>query len=89
MVILRTGFYAGYVASAFTLGRFLSGYLWGYVSDSVGRKPVILVGLTATAVLSLAFGLSTTYELAILSRYTMAARVRPVCAETVVEWSNT
>ena len=66
--LLHTGYYAGYVASAFTLGRFLTGYSWGYVSDSVGRKPVIVVGLSATAVLSLTFGLSTTYEFALVSR---------------------
>ncbi|CAB1097986.1 unnamed protein product [Ectocarpus sp. CCAP 1310/34] len=72
MVIPQTGFYTGYVAGAFTLGRLLSGYLWGYVSDSVGRRPVILVGLSATAVLSLTFGLSTTYELAISSRWVVA-----------------
>lgn len=68
-VILHTGFYAGYVASAFTLGRFLSGYAWGHVSDSIGRKPVIIVALSATSVLSLTFGLSTNYQLAISSRW--------------------
>ncbi|CAM9890551.1 unnamed protein product, partial [Hapterophycus canaliculatus] len=67
------GFYAGYVASAFTLGRFLSGYFWGHVSDSFGRKPVIIVGLTATAVLSLSFGFSTNYYAAISSRWAFHA----------------
>lgn len=66
--LLCAGFYAGYVASSFTLGRFLSGYFWGHVSDSAGRKPVIIVGLAATAVLSLSFGFSTNYYLAISSR---------------------
>ncbi len=63
------GFYAGYVASAFTLGRFLTGYCWGCVSDAIGRKPVIVVGLSATALLSLSFGLSTSYTIAISSRW--------------------
>ncbi|CAM9962798.1 unnamed protein product, partial [Ectocarpus fasciculatus] len=87
----ESGFYAGYVASAFTLGRFLSGYLWGYVSDSVGRKPVILVGLTATAVLSLTFGLSTTYELAILSRFVLGIMngITPAVRTTVYEVCGT
>ncbi|CAM9173868.1 unnamed protein product, partial [Ectocarpus sp. 12 AP-2014] len=86
-----TGFYAGYVASAFALGHFLSGYLWGYLSDSVGRKPVILVGLSATAVLSLTFGLSTTYELAISSRFVLGIMngITPAIRTTVYEVCRT
>ncbi|CAM9104883.1 unnamed protein product [Ectocarpus sp. 6 AP-2014] len=91
MVIPHTGFYAGYVAGAFTLGRFLSGYLWGYVSDSVGRRPVILVGLSATAVLSLTFGLSTTYEVAISSRFVLGIMngITPAVRTTVYEVCGT
>ncbi|CAN0523628.1 unnamed protein product [Ectocarpus sp. 12 AP-2014] len=91
MVFPQTGFYAGYVAGAFTLGRFLSGYLWGYVSDSVGRRPVILVGLSATAVLSLTFGLSTTYELAISSRFVLGIMngITPAVRTTVYEMCGT
>ncbi|CAM9109513.1 unnamed protein product [Ectocarpus sp. 8 AP-2014] len=83
----KSGFYAGYVASAFTLGRFLSGYLWGYVSDSVGRKPVILAGLSATAVLSLTF----TYELAISSRFVLGIMngITPAIRTTVYEVCGT
>jgi len=65
---IAAGFYAGYVASAFTLGRFLTGYFWGHASDAIGRKPVIVVALSATALFSLSFGFSTTYALAISSR---------------------
>ncbi|CAN0435171.1 unnamed protein product, partial [Ectocarpus sp. 12 AP-2014] len=91
IVIPQTGFYAGYVAGAFTLGRFLSGYLWGYVSDSAGRRPVILVGLSATAVLSLTFGLSTTYELAISSRFVLGIMngITPAVRTTVYEVCET
>ncbi|CAN0415628.1 unnamed protein product, partial [Ascophyllum nodosum] len=37
--INEAGFYAGYVASAFTFGRLVSGYAIGYLSDKIGRKP--------------------------------------------------
>ncbi|CBN79752.1 conserved unknown protein [Ectocarpus siliculosus] len=86
-----SGFYAGYVASAYMLGHFLSGYLWGYASDSVGRKPVILVGLLAVAVLSLTFGLSTTYELAISSRFVLGVMngIMPAIRTTVYEVCTT
>ncbi|CAM9819743.1 unnamed protein product [Hapterophycus canaliculatus] len=69
----EAGFYAGYVASAFTLGRFLSGYFWGYILDPIGRKPVIVVGLFATAVLSLVFGMSSAYSVAVASRFILGA----------------
>ncbi|CAN0066183.1 unnamed protein product [Scytosiphon promiscuus] len=87
----KAGFYAGYVASAFTLGRFLSGYFWGHVSDSVGRKPVIIVGLAATAALSLTFGFSTNYYLAISSRFALGLMngITPAIRTTVREICGT
>ena len=66
--MLSTGFYAGYVASAFTFGRFVSGYVWGKFTDSVGRKPTIVIALISTATFSLTFGFSTSYTWAITSR---------------------
>lgn len=66
---MQAGFYAGYVASAFTFGRFVSSYALGHVTDSVGRKPVIIGGLISIMVFSLAFGLSPTFEFAVSSRY--------------------
>ena len=67
------GFYAGYVASAFIFGRFLSGYVWGYFTDSIGRKPVIVATLLSVATFSLAFGFSTSYTWALSSRCTNAS----------------
>lgn len=63
-----SGFYAGFIASAFTFGRFLAGYPLGYAADVVGRKPVIVSGLVSIIVFSLAFGFSPTLTWAILSR---------------------
>lgn len=62
------GFYAGYIASAFTFGRFVSGYAMGYISDKVGRKPVIVLGLLSIMIFSLAFGVSESFAWAISSR---------------------
>eukprot|EP00904_Undaria_pinnatifida_P012601 jgi/Undpi1/8471/HiC_scaffold_25.g10938.m1 len=62
------GFYAGYIASAFTFGRFVGGYATGHMTDHVGRKPVIVGGLASIMVCSLAFGLAPTYNFAIASR---------------------
>ena len=62
---LGAGYYAGYVASAFTFGRFLSGYVWGYFTDYFGRKPVIISVLFCMAAFSVGFGFSTSYSWAL------------------------
>lgn len=63
-----TGYYAGYVASAFTFGRFVSGYPLGHLTDTMGRKPIMIGGLLSIALFSLAFGLSPTFGFAVGSR---------------------
>ncbi|CAN0503188.1 unnamed protein product, partial [Scytosiphon promiscuus] len=63
------GYYVGYVASAFTFGRFVSGYFWGRVTDVIGRKPVVIIGLLAVAVLPIVFSLSTSFAMAVSSRF--------------------
>eukprot|EP00752_Nemacystus_decipiens_P005353 g4854.t1 len=67
----ESGYYAGYIASSFTFGRFLTAYVWGHASDSIGRKPVVLIGLSAIVVCSVAFGLSTSFTMAIASRFVL------------------
>ena len=62
------GYYAGFIASAFTLGHLLTGYPWGYATDVIGRKPVVVIGLLSIAMFSVAFGFSPTFEWAVGSR---------------------
>lgn len=64
----QTGFYTGYIASAITLGRFVSAYPLGHVTDSIGRKPVIIGGLLSIMMFSVTFGLSTNFAFAMASR---------------------
>eukprot|EP00752_Nemacystus_decipiens_P005837 g5273.t1 len=64
----EAGYYAGYVASSFTFGRILSGYVWGHFADACGRKPTVIIGLLSMQIFSLAFGLSTSYAQALSSR---------------------
>jgi MFS family permease len=65
----HAGYYAGWITGAFMLGRFLTSYKWGVISDRIGRKPVLLLGITSVLVFSLAFGLSTSLWFAIVSRF--------------------
>lgn len=54
------GMYVGTIASAFALAQFVTNYFWGWLSDRVGRKPVILLGTVLTAACFVAFGFCRT-----------------------------
>ncbi|KAJ9192704.1 hypothetical protein DTO164E3_811 [Paecilomyces variotii] len=62
----QVGVYVGTIASAFALAQFVTNYFWGWLSDRVGRKPVILLGTLLTAACFVAFGFCRTLWQAIV-----------------------
>ena len=64
-----SGYYAGYISSSFMLGRSLSSYVWGKLSDIYGRKACLKICMLASAALSLAFGMSRTFAFALATRF--------------------
>lgn len=50
--------WAGLTSAISSFSQAAMAVYWGTASDRFGRKPIILLGLTATMILSLAFGLS-------------------------------
>ncbi|RXK39482.1 hypothetical protein M231_03150 [Tremella mesenterica] len=64
----KIGFYSGLVESVFAFTQFWTVYHWAKLSDKIGRKPVILVGLIGVAVTVSIFGLSTSFWMMILIR---------------------
>ncbi|MCD7465543.1 Protein ZINC INDUCED FACILITATOR-LIKE 1 [Datura stramonium] len=60
---------AGYVGSAFMLGRALTSVFWGTVADRYGRKPVIVFGTFVVVVFNTLFGLSVNFWMAIITRF--------------------
>jgi MFS family permease len=60
--------YAGMVTSAFALAEFSTGVFWGRLSDRVGRKPILLIGLAGTGLSMLTFGFATRLEVALVAR---------------------
>ncbi|KAJ5972900.1 uncharacterized protein N7479_002818 [Penicillium vulpinum] len=62
----QVGVYVGSIASAFALAQFSTNYFWGWLSDRVGRKPVIMLGTLLTAVCFIAFGFCKTLVQAIV-----------------------
>ena len=62
----QVGLYVGVIASSFALAQFATNFLWGWLSDRVGRKPVILMGTLFTAACFMAFGFCRTLWQAII-----------------------
>jgi MFS family permease len=62
----NVGLYVGTIASAFALAQFATNFFWGWLSDRVGRKPVILMGTLLTASCFVAFGFCKTLSQAIV-----------------------
>ncbi|KAG1888927.1 major facilitator superfamily domain-containing protein [Suillus fuscotomentosus] len=62
------GYYAGIIESLFFVAQTLTMLRWSRLSDRIGRKPVLLVGLSGTCISILCFGLSTTFWGLVVSR---------------------
>ena len=56
----QVGVYVGTIASAFALAQLATNFFWGWLSDRIGRKPVILIGTLLTAACFVAFGFCRT-----------------------------
>ncbi|MGH7681454.1 MAG: MFS transporter [Candidatus Eiseniibacteriota bacterium] len=63
-----TGLAVGLLNTSFSFMQFLAAPFWGRLSDRVGRRPVILVSLLATAASYLVFGLATSLPVLFASR---------------------
>jgi len=61
-------FYSGLVASCFSLAQFISSFVWGWLSDRKGRRPILLIGMLGNAITAPLFGLAPNYTLAVIFR---------------------
>ncbi|KAG1742471.1 major facilitator superfamily domain-containing protein [Suillus lakei] len=62
------GYYAGVVESLFYVAQASAVLRWARLSDRIGRKPVLVIGLSGTCISMLCFGLSTTFWSLVISR---------------------
>ena len=67
----QVGMYVGTIASSFALAQFLTNFFWGWISDRIGRKPVILLGTILTAACFVAFGFCRTLWQAVVVQMVM------------------
>ncbi|KAL7581304.1 hypothetical protein ACA910_006069 [Epithemia clementina (nom. ined.)] len=67
----NAGSYAGLLASSFNFGRTVTAYSWGTVADVYGRKAALIASLSLSCVFSLLFGLSPSFGMALLIRFSI------------------
>jgi multidrug resistance protein len=67
------GFIVGLLVSAFSLAQLVSAPVWGRFSDRYGRRPALMVGLTASAIAYVVFAYADSLWLLFLSRIVQGA----------------
>jgi len=63
----------GLIIAAFSGAQLISAPIWGRVSDRYGRRPALLIGLSASAVAFVIFGFANSVLLLFLSRFIQGA----------------
>ncbi|SNX86022.1 uncharacterized protein MEPE_04731 [Melanopsichium pennsylvanicum] len=64
----QLGYYAGLVESSFAFVQFLTIFFWARLSDRIGRKPVLLIGLFGSFLSVNAFGFAKTFPQMVMAR---------------------
>ncbi|KAI8144443.1 major facilitator superfamily domain-containing protein [Fennellomyces sp. T-0311] len=62
------GYYVSLITSAFAVSQLVSAMPIGMLSDRIGRRPVVLLGLAVGIISIISFGLSKTYTWALLTK---------------------
>jgi MFS transporter, DHA1 family, tetracycline resistance protein len=63
-----SGFVAGLLLMSYSLMQFFFAPMWGRLSDKIGRRPVLLISLVASAIGYVIWGFSTSLAMLFLSR---------------------
>ncbi|GAA6007457.1 hypothetical protein JCM10207_006348 [Rhodosporidiobolus poonsookiae] len=64
----KVGYYAGLIESLFAFTTFTTVLAWGRLSDRIGRKPVLLIGLIGVTLSIVSFGMATKFWHLVLAR---------------------
>ncbi|KAK1830645.1 major facilitator superfamily domain-containing protein [Podospora conica] len=89
----QEGLYVGLLASAFALAQLATNLFWGYLSDRIGRKPVMLLGTALLMGCFICFGFCATFVQLLLVHIAMGllngnAAVVPTCLGEVTDRTN-
>lgn len=63
----------GWILAAFSIAQLVSAPIWGRVSDRYGRRPALLIGLSAAALAYIVFGFANSLLLLFVSRLVQGA----------------
>lgn len=64
----KIGIWVAALMAAYAAAQFLFSPFWGSLSDRIGRKPVLMIGLSGNTIAMLVFGLANTLYIALLAR---------------------
>ena len=66
-------FHAGLLGTLYALANALTAVPWGELSDRIGRKPVIVLGMTCNALMAMLWGFSVNLPMALVARFLAGA----------------
>lgn len=89
----QMGLYVGLLASTFALSQLVTNLFWGYLSDAIGRKPVMLLGSLLLMLCFCLFGFCKCYWQVVVIHVAMGllngnAAVVPTCLGEVTDRTN-
>ena len=67
--IAEVGLWVGLLMTSYSAAQFLFSPLWGSISDRIGRRPVLMIGLVGNTVFFAMFGLANTLIIALSARF--------------------
>ena len=67
--ITEVGLWVGLLMPSYSAAQFLFSPFWGTISDRIGRRPVLMIGLIGNTVFFAMFGLANTLLIALLARF--------------------
>ena len=63
------GIWVGLLMTSYSAAQFLFSPIWGALSDRIGRRPVLMIGLVGNTVFFTMFGLANTLIMALIARF--------------------
>ncbi|WAR61768.1 hypothetical protein PtB15_12B458 [Puccinia triticina] len=64
----KIGYYAGIITSLFAFSQLCTNFWWATLSDRIGRKPILLSGLTGLAISMISLSLQTSFAGMVVAR---------------------